>query len=50
MAHSDVSRLQNFPVSWFATVMGGLAGLTIALHRQRRYSGGAFTQALHFWH
>jgi len=30
MAHSDASRLQNFPVSWFSTVMG-LAGLTIAL-------------------
>jgi len=32
MAHADASRLQNFPVSWFAMVMG-LAGLTIALHR-----------------
>ncbi|CCG93836.1 SLAC1 anion channel family protein [Marinobacter nauticus] len=38
MAHSDVSRLQNFPVSWFATVMG-LAGLTIALHRAEAILG-----------
>ncbi|KPQ30500.1 MAG: tellurite resistance protein [Marinobacter excellens HL-55] len=32
MAQTDTSRLENFPVSWFATVMG-LAGLTIALHK-----------------
>lgn len=32
MAQTEASRLQNFPVSWFAMVMG-LAGLTIALHR-----------------
>ncbi|MGP9831824.1 SLAC1 anion channel family protein [Marinobacter sp. NSM] len=32
MASTESSRLQNFPVSWFAMVMG-LAGLTIALHR-----------------
>lgn len=32
MAESQPSRLQHFPVSWFAMVMG-LSGLTIALHR-----------------
>ncbi|WP_372965967.1 SLAC1 anion channel family protein [Marinobacter sp.] len=32
MVPTDTSRLQNFPVSWFAMVMG-LAGLTLALHR-----------------
>ncbi|MDR5900253.1 SLAC1 anion channel family protein [Halomonas vilamensis] len=32
MTQTDTSRLQNFPISWFAMVMG-LAGLTIALHR-----------------
>lgn len=32
MSQRETSRLQNFPVSWFAMVMG-LAGLTIALQR-----------------
>ena len=32
MPPTNASRLQNFPVAWFAMVMG-LAGLTIALHR-----------------
>ncbi len=32
MAESQPSRLEHFPVSWFAMVMG-LSGLTIALHR-----------------
>src|SRR5690554_31358 len=32
MAESQPSRLQHFPVSWFAMVMG-LSGLTIALHQ-----------------
>ena len=32
MVQGEISRLPNFPISWFAMVMG-LAGLTIALHR-----------------
>lgn len=32
MSPSETNRLQYFPISWFAMVMG-LAGLTIALHR-----------------
>ncbi|TCJ13929.1 C4-dicarboxylate ABC transporter [Parasulfuritortus cantonensis] len=32
MSDQHASRLQNFPVTWFATVMG-LSGLTIAWHR-----------------
>lgn len=32
MSPSENNRLQYFPISWFAMVMG-LAGLTIALHR-----------------
>ncbi|MGM0951639.1 MAG: SLAC1 anion channel family protein [Pseudomonadota bacterium] len=32
MPQTETSRLENFPISWFAMVMG-LAGLTIALHR-----------------
>lgn len=38
MAHSTPSRLENFPVSWFAMVMG-LAGLTIALEKVERLLG-----------
>lgn len=40
MPHSDASRLQNFPVSWFAMVMG-LAGLSIALHQTEIVLGWA---------
>lgn len=32
MTPTETSRLQSFPISWFAMVMG-LAGLSIALHR-----------------
>lgn len=32
MIQTETSRLENFPISWFAMVMG-LAGLTIALHQ-----------------
>jgi tellurite resistance protein len=32
MPQTETSRLENFPISWFAMVMG-LAGLTIALHQ-----------------
>ena len=32
MPQIETSRLENFPISWFAMVMG-LAGLTIALHQ-----------------
>ena len=32
MTQTETSRLQHFPVSWFAMVMG-LAGLTLALHK-----------------
>ncbi|BEH12949.1 SLAC1 anion channel family protein [Marinobacter sp. KM021] len=45
MAQAETSRLQNFPVSWFATVMG-LAGLTIALHRAEAVLGLPSTVSL----
>lgn len=38
MNPAETSRLQNFPISWFAMVMG-LAGLTIALHRAETLFG-----------
>ena len=38
MNPAETSRLQHFPISWFAMVMG-LAGLTIALHRAETLFG-----------
>src|SRR5690554_3177285 len=45
MAELQPSRLQHFPVSWFAMVMG-LSGLTIALHRAETVFGLAIQPSL----
>ena len=45
VTQQETSRLEHFPISWFATVMG-LAGLTMALHRAESVFAMAFRPSI----